>query len=218
MTEDPKSTATSDADALHLLADTTAGPGERNLELYVGAEIRRLRKRLDLTVSELAGRAGVSQGMLSKIETGQATPSLTTLAAIAAELDVPLAAFFTGFDDSRDASYVPKGRGIEIDRRGTRRGHVYHLLGHGVGGRVGFEPYLITLTEDSEPFSQFRHDGIEFLYMLEGEIEYRHGARTYRLAPGDSLYFDSVAPHGPETLLQLPATYLAVMAYARGEE
>jgi transcriptional regulator with XRE-family HTH domain len=216
MTDKPKPAA--DAEGLRLLADTTAGPAERRLEFYVGAAIRRRRKRMDLTVSELAGRAGLSQGMLSKIETGQATPSLSTLSSLATELDVPLATFFTGFDDSRDASYVPKDRGIEIDRRGTRRGHVYHLLGHGVGGRIGFEPYLITLTEDSEPFTQFRHDGIEFLYMLEGEIEYRHGERSYRLAPGDSLYFDSIAPHGPETLIRLPARYLAVMAYPRSEE
>ena len=206
-----------DAASLHLIADTTAGPNEQNLEAFVGAEVRRLRKRMDLTVSELATRAKLSQGMLSKIETGQATPSLSTLAALATALDVPLASFFSGFDDSRDASYVPKGRGLLIDRRGTRAGHIYHLLGHGIGGRVGFEPYLITLTEESEDCVDFQHEGVEFLYMLDGEIEYRHGNSLYHLKEGDSLFFDSVAPHGPERLIKLPATYLAVMAYSRTE-
>ena len=75
------------------------------------------------------------------------------------------------------------------------------------------EPYMITLTEESDIFPTFQHDGIELLYMLEGEVVYRHGDETYLMEPGDSLFFDADAPHGPEKLNKLPARYLSVISY-----
>jgi uncharacterized RmlC-like cupin family protein len=65
---------------------------------------------------------------------------------------------------------------------------------------VTVEPYLITLTSASDVFPTFQHDGIEMIYMLEGVVGYRHGQRIYRLEPGDTLFFDADAPHGPEEL------------------
>jgi uncharacterized cupin superfamily protein len=59
----------------------------------------------------------------------------------------------------------------------------------------------------------FQHDGIEMLYMLEGEIDYRHGNQVYALKPGDTLFFDADAAHGPEVLVKLPARYLSVISY-----
>lgn len=206
-----------DAEALGLIADTTAGVSPRDLEKYVGAEIRKHRRRVHLTLQQLAQHAGVSQGMLSKIENGNTSPSLTTLAALADALSVPLSALFTPLEVNRDVSFVPANEGLEIDRRGTRAGHVYELLGHGVRGAIGVEPYLITLTEGSEAFGDFQHEGAEYIYMLEGEVIYRHGDRQFRMRPGDSLFFDSIAPHGPVELVQLPARYLSIITYARGD-
>jgi len=51
------------------------------------------------------------------------------------------------------------------------------------------------------------------LYMLEGEMDYRHGDQVYALKPGDTLFFDADAPHGPEVLVKLPARYLSVISY-----
>ena len=76
------------------------------------------------------------------------------------------------------------------------------------------EPHIVTLVEPSEVFPLFQHAGTELVYMLEGEMEYRHAGAVYRLAAGDSLYFDGEAPHGPETLLTLPIRFLSVIAYA----
>jgi len=76
------------------------------------------------------------------------------------------------------------------------------------------EPYLITLTEESDRFPAFQHDGIELIFMLEGEVDYRHGDRVYPLKPGDTLFFDADAPHGPEVLVSLPARYLSIISYS----
>ncbi len=56
------------------------------------------------------------------------------------------------------------------------------------------------------------HVGIEFIYILEGSMRYRHGNSIFDLSPGDSLFFDSDVTHGPEELLQLPIRFLAVLS------
>jgi mannose-6-phosphate isomerase-like protein (cupin superfamily) len=75
--------------------------------------------------------------------------------------------------------------------------------------------YLITLSSDAAPYTAFQHEGIEFIYMLSGEVVYALGDRSYHLSPGDALLFDSGAPHGPEKLLKTPMTYLSIIIYPR---
>ena len=176
------------------------------------------RKKLSMTVGELASEAGLSAGMLSKIENGHTSPSLTSLKNLARGLNVPFTALFQRFEEQRNASHVKSGEGLKIERRGTRAGHQYALLGHSVHKQVAVEPYMITLTHESEVFPLFQHDGQEFLYVVEGAMDYHHGGRSYRMEPGDSLFFDADAPHGPETLHDLPVRFLSVIVYPRGVE
>ena len=199
-----------DSDPAHL-------PPEGRLEAAIGRAVRGLRQRHDLTVAALAARAGLSVGMLSKIENGRTSPSLATIQRLADALGVPVTAFLRSYEEQRDAVFVPAGQGLAIERRGTRAGHQYRLLGHGIGKRIAVEPYLITLTEQSEVFPVFQHAGQEFIHMLAGEVVYRHGARTWLLRPGDSLLFDADAPHGPEELRRLPIRFLSVIVSDREE-
>lgn len=188
---------------------------EKVLEVAIGREVRALRLKANMTVAELSRRTGISIGMLSKIENGNTSPSLSTLRTLAHTMSVPLTTFFRRFEDVPEAIHTRAGEGVEIERRGTRAGHQYQLLGH-LGSNasgVQVEPYLITLTSESDVFPTFQHAGIEMLYMLEGEVDYRHGDRVYPLQPGDTLFFDADAPHGPEVLRLLPARYLSVISY-----
>jgi len=185
----------------------------RVLERAIGAQIRVIRRDLGLSVSELAASAGISTGMMSRIENGQISPSLSTLQALSGALSVPLSSLFASFDERQDCSFVPAGQGVSIDRRGTKVGHLYQLLGHVPGGEVTLEPFLITLKGNSAPFTGFHHSGTEFIFMVEGELTYRHGNEVYHLRPGDSLLFDSRALHGPETLLSETSRYLSIIAY-----
>ena len=121
------------------------------LEASIGAEVRRLRKSLDLTVAELGVAAGISAGMLSKIENGAISPSLATLEALAKALNVPISALFVETEERRDCSFVKDGRGVRIERRGTKAGHLYDLLGHSLRGEIAVEPYLITLRKNAMP-------------------------------------------------------------------
>jgi transcriptional regulator with XRE-family HTH domain len=189
----------------------------RTLERALGSQIRQLRQRQNLSVSDLASAAQISTGMMSKIETGQISASLSSLQSIAAALSVPMSALFAAFEDQRDCSYVKADQGVIIERRGSKVGHIYQLLGHALGGDIMVEPYLITLEKEAAPYTAFQHAGREFIYMLTGLVDYRHGDQVYRLAPGDSLLFDSGAMHGPETLLELPMTYLSIIVYRRDQ-
>jgi transcriptional regulator with XRE-family HTH domain len=196
--------------------DAPVAPRSLGVEALVGAQVRSLRLALGMTLSDLAGAAGLSPGMLSKVENGQTSPSLATLAAIASALNIPMGSFFAKFDEKSDATFVKAGQGLTIERRGTSKGHRYQLLGHGLRSELSVEPYLITLDEGSDAYPIFQHEGVEFIYMLEGSVAYAHGDRTYVLEPGDSLFFDARLAHGPLELRALPAVYLSIISAPRG--
>ena len=143
----------------------------RSLEVAIGREVRNFRRQQGMTVADLAGVTGLSIGMLSKIENGNTSPSLTTLRVLSHAFSVPVTAFFKSYEERREAQHVKSGTHLEIERRGTRAGHQYNLLGH-IGSNasgVVVEPYIITLTTESDTFPTFQHEGLELIYMLEGE-------------------------------------------------
>lgn len=187
---------------------------ENTLEDNIGREVRELRELLGLNAGELANLAGISVGMISKIENGNTSPSLSTLQAVASALDVPVTAFFRKYEEERDISMVRNGEGLLIERRGTREGHQYKLLGHCVGKSIAVEPYLVTLTKTSDVFPCFQHKGTEFDYVLSGDMIYRHGNKLHRMGPGDSLFFDAETPHGPEEILTLPVRMVSVIVHS----
>ena len=193
----------------------TRETSEKVLEVAIGREIHAFRKQQNITVAELAAETNLSIGMLSKIENGNTSPSLSTLQTISNALSVPLTAFFRQYEEQRMAVHTKAGEGVQIEREGTRAGHQYNLLGH-IGGNsssVIVEPYLITLDNESDTFKTFQHSGIETIFMLEGEVNYLHGNQIYCLKPGDTLFFDADAPHSPEKLVKLPARYLSIISY-----
>ncbi len=200
--------ATAPKDPAHL------GAAENALEKAIGRQVKRYRGQLGLTITDMCNRTGLSAGMMSKIENGNTSPSLATLRSLSTALNVPVTALFREFEEQSDATFVKAGEGLAIERRGTRAGHQYQLLGHSVHSDVSVEPYLITLEKDSEVFPIFQHSGVEFIYLLQGSMIYRHLNATYTLTPGDSLFFDADAPHGPEELVELPVRFLSVISRA----
>lgn len=196
--------------------DPGAAVEEVELEVAIAANVRALRKRYDLSVTELAERIGISKAMLSKIENAQTSCSLGTLARMAAGLDVPVTALIRGADAEREASYTKAGAGAAITRNGTKQGHSYELLGALRGEHKRLECLMVTLSEDSEVYPLFQHPGTEFLHMVEGVMDYGHGRSVYRMKPGDSLTLDGEGAHGPVALIELPIRFLSVIAFPDG--
>jgi transcriptional regulator with XRE-family HTH domain len=190
-------------------------PAPAPVSRQIGATARRLRTSLGLTLGEVSKRSNISSAMLSRLENGDVSASLETLAALTTALGVPLANLFSDVGKPRGgAQHVPKGQGLEVVRRGTKRGHTYHLLAADRGPRRAFEPFLVTLNDKSEVFPGFEHPGTEFIYLLEGSLTYRHGDETHLLKAGDALTFSGEVPHGPEKLIKTPIRMLSVIIYA----
>ena len=180
----------------------------------LGSTIRKLRLDHNLTIADVSERAGISRGMLSKIENSIAATSLETLEQLANALGVTLSKLFQNYNLPRGAAQlVKKDEGMEVVRRGTRVGHTYQLLAYDQGPHKTFEPFLITLEDSCEEFPAFEHPGTEFLHMLEGELEYRVGEETFVLKSGDSLTFQGEIPHRPEKLIKTPIKFLAIIHY-----
>jgi len=184
------------------------------LDRHLGLRIREARQRNRLTIADVAQLAELSAGMLSKIENGQATASLDSLLRIANALGVSMGSLFKNYGTpAGSARLVKAGEGMEVVRRGTSKGHTYHLLSYDQGPRKRFEPFLISMDDASEVFPTFEHDGTEFIHLLAGRLEYRHGDQTYLLEPGDSLTFPGTVPHGPERIIEVPIRFLTVIVY-----
>jgi DNA-binding XRE family transcriptional regulator len=192
-------------------AEAKAGSGASVLAAAVGKEVRNLRRSLNMPATTLATISGISNGMLSKIESGTATPSFSTLLALAKALKVPVARLFVGHDERADYSLVRSGKGVTIRRRGSRAGINYQLIGHVLSGERYVEPYLVTIDETAPDSPGFQHTGIEFMYVLRGSMLYRYADNLFEIYEGDTLVFDANAVHGHERVLQGPVTYLSVV-------
>ena len=190
------------------------------MERSIGQQARAFRHLLDLTIEEVARLAEVAPGTLSKIETGAISPSLSTLRSLARALNVPITAFFRKFEEERHAVHLNAAKAPVVERRGTKLGLRYQLLGNPIKrSRVSIEPCLITI---DPPFdsrgASLQHNGVEFLYVLDGTLTYRHGDRIYTLSPGESLFFDGDIPHGPESATQSPVKLISVAVQPRFDE
>jgi transcriptional regulator with XRE-family HTH domain len=191
---------------------------ERELESAIGRNVRSMRQRRGLSVSDMAERIGISKAMLSKIENSQTSCSLATLALLARGLDVPVTSLLRGADTERSSSCVKAGLGAPIVRNGSQVGHEYRLLGGLRGKHERLECLEVTLTGMSKAYPLFQHPGTEFIYMLEGIMDYGHSRSVYRLVPGDSLQMDGEGAHGPVALIEVPIRFLSVIGFPESRD
>ena len=111
----------------------------------IGVEIRTLRQAAGRNIQELASLCGLSAAMLSRIERGNVSPSLASLATIAQALKVPVGRLFANVESRSDFSMVRSGQGIVIQRFGAKGDQKYELLGNVLSGHLFVEPYLVTI-------------------------------------------------------------------------
>jgi len=164
------------------------------------AKIQNLRKSKHVTLGELAERTGLTKGYLSQIENSSKTPPFSTLDKIAYALGVDITYFFVNNESEQADGKITV---INPDERkrvapgGLRRGYGYESLAYKKAGK-NMEPYFITV--DSRGRGSFKHDGEEFLFILEGTLEFSFGGKKYILKPGYSTYFDSGIEHSGRAL------------------
>lgn len=184
------------------------------LEKRVGRVIKQLRMASNLTLAELSEGAQISSAMLSRVENGMATASLDTLERLCLALGVDMSELFRQtMDKGGTAQLVKRAEQMEVVRVGTKHGHVYRLLSYERGPRKIFEPFLIEMDRKSQSWPRFAHPGVEFIYVLQGRVEYCFGDSTYILEPGDAFTFSGEVTHGPLRMLDDRAKFLAIIMY-----
>lgn len=188
---------------------TSSARGRHHLPVAIGQAVRRLRRQRDLNLAELADAADISLGMLSKIENGAVSPSLSTLNAVSQALAVPLASLLR-VEEGGGALFVKAQAGPQVELRSSG---CLRLPDGYASCAFSVEASLIQLAAETDhvpPRSQYA--GVTFLYVLEGELTYCHGSKQYRLAAGDSLTFDADVLHGIGEVQTLPIRLLSVVS------
>ena len=172
-----------------------------NSNTVVGSKIKGIRESKGLTLEEVAERSGLSLDQITSIETDQNLPSLGPLIKIARALGVRLGTFM----DDNDALGPVVCRAEERESKSSisfsngaadaRKHMEYHPLAQQKAGRH-MEPFIIDINPEEEPnFQLSAHEGEEFIYVMQGEVEIVYGKDTYSLKEGDSIFYDSIVKH-----------------------
>ena len=171
---------------------------EELASLDIGSKIRNLRTKREMTLQDLATLTGLSKPNLSQIENNLVSPPIATLLKISSALGVEIGHFFQDSSHETDIVVVRKDQrhGIAKGKHISHIGYQYHPLAYPKINK-SMEPFVVHM-EDREPddITFNNHRGEEFLYVLEGTLEFHSGNKIITLEEGDSIYFDSVVPHG----------------------
>ena len=188
-----------------------------NSNTFVGSKIKGLRETKNLSVEEIAESTGLSVEQITSIENDQNLPSLGPLIKIARALGVRLGTFMddndslgpvvTRAEDREKDSSISFSNGA-VD---ARKHMEYHPLAQQKAGRH-MEPFIIDINPaDSLDYKLSAHEGEEFIYVMEGEIEVEYGKEKYLLKQGDSIYYDSIVKHHLHGALGKSAKILALV-------
>ncbi len=181
----------------------------------IGLKLQAIRESRKLSLEALADRAGLKTQIVGQIESGALIPSLTPLIRIARALGVRLGTFL---DDQENVGPVVVRAGekrkvmhvSDKNHPGASDLDFFSLAANKAGRHM--EPFLIDIYPSSaQEVKASVHEGEEFIYVFSGEVEIAYGTETYRLSPGDSIYYDSIVAHNVHCRGDRPAQILAVV-------
>ena len=156
----------------------------------VGSQLLRMRQERGLSLRALAKECGLSVNAISRIERGESSPTVSSLQRLARTLNVQITEFFRARPEHstilvrEDQRLRTHGEGVLIESLGTG----LH------GQRMG--PFIMTLMPGASGAEEpITHGGEEFVYCLEGEVDYLIQDEWQRLKAGDSLLFLASQEH-----------------------
>ncbi|MDR1859996.1 MAG: XRE family transcriptional regulator [Bacteroidales bacterium] len=183
------------------------------VEKDLGGKIQKVRQSRQISLETLAEKTGLEVELLQKIEEQGLIPSLAVLIKIARALGMRLGTFLD--DDEK--------LGPAISRNGSKNDVTFTPQGTRVNENLNFfslapnkagrnmEPFVINIKPDTAGEVLSSHEGEEFLYVLDGQIEILYGKETHVLGEGDSIYYDSIVAHQIHAANNKPARILGVI-------
>jgi transcriptional regulator with XRE-family HTH domain len=184
-------------------------------ELKIGGKIKDLRERNFYTLHDLAAKTGISKSVLNEIESDEIMPPVGTLLKLARALSVGMAYFFKDEAPAEQVSVTRSGERLSVKRRPHHRDgevdYIYESLEARMPGKH-MEPLLVEFVPMETAEMVFTsHEGEEFLFLLDGKLEFRTNDRVEILSAGDALYFDSALNHSFRSLTEAPARAVVVV-------
>jgi transcriptional regulator with XRE-family HTH domain len=180
-------------------------------EKRIGERIKRLRLKKSMGLVDLGRLTGLSASFLSQLETGRVVPTLRNLARIAVVFSKDLSFFFESEPVSLFRVHRKHDR-VRLPQSGVDDPtYFFESIGYMVPDRQ-LDPYYAEFlpVKEMREIRPHVHPGFEFLYMLNGELEVRHGNVQQVLNPGDGVYFDASTPHSYRCAGKTPATAIIV--------
>ncbi len=183
--------------------------------LQIGSKVRELREKKRYTLQELSAKTGLSKALLSQIENNRVIPPVATLLRLARALDASLSYFFQD-EVKGKAVYVTRvNERVKVTRRAHHKdgevSYTYEILETRKHDKH-MEPFYVEFPPmDVNDMVFTSHDGEEFVYVLEGTIEFRTYDETIALNPGDCVYFDASKGHAFRSLGNGPAKAVIVV-------
>lgn len=186
------------------------------IDLAIGSALQELRKKSGLTARQLAQHANVSAAMISRIENGLVSPSISTLTALSIALEVPLISLFRKTSSEHaDYTHVKQGQGLKSTRILDNHSHDFINLALHTRKDLQFEARMVTLVRQSATPPIYVGHGVVFVYTISGEAIYTYGEKELLLKAGDSLSLDSEINHGFTTVISAEFTFLTVQSELR---
>ncbi len=185
----------------------------------IGKHLKKLRKERKLKLTALAKSAGVSKGLVSKIENGRTIPSLPVLLSLINALDLTPGQFFEplNFESSQSFTHKRPKDFKKVKKEDDAKGLNYQLM-----LEKGFQHFSMeALTLEVEPGAErdyISSDAYEFKYLLEGEVSYMIDEEEVELNKGDCLLYDGRIPHLPRNKSGKPAKMLVIYIYQQKEK
>ncbi len=164
---------------------------------HVGQRIRKKREAQGLSLEQVSVLVGVSTDELGGLEAGHGLPSVGLVIKLSRVLGSRVDGILHGGAPlSRTLTVFRAGaHGAAEEEGDTDQGYTYRSLGRPSSPGQGMEPLLITFVPGETDIRPIAHDGQEFVYVLEGEVELLLDGERCALGPGDSVYLDSSRPH-----------------------
>jgi transcriptional regulator with XRE-family HTH domain len=181
----------------------------------IGARVKLIRENRKLSIEDVSERTNLSVEQIASIEDGSLVPNLTPLIKIARVLGVRLGTFMD--DDENLGPVVTRAKQEKAVTRFSDRGNAinsdldFYTLAQNKAGRH-MDPFVIDIFPSSEnEIKLSTHEGEEFIYVLEGEVEIKYGKETYQLKAGDSIYYESIVAHHVHSFGSEKAKILAIV-------
>jgi transcriptional regulator with XRE-family HTH domain len=183
--------------------------------LKIGRAVKEFRHKKQITLQDLAARTGIPKSVLAEIENGDVVPPVATLLKLAKAFNVGMASFFEEEAAGTKISVTRSGERIRIKRRPHHHegevDYIYESLETHKADKH-MEPLLVDFQPlDTGNMIFTNHEGEEFVFVLEGRLEFRTDDRVEILEPGDTIYFESDINHSFRSLDDKPARAIAVV-------